>query len=129
MDGVRLAPLMGIVGCLGVLAALVYPYVAADGSVATYYGSGLVNPLVAGLFALVTIIALAAGREGRTDPGLAAGAALVFGLFMIGIGLAWGLTVRLDAVTLPGSHRWSVGAVALLVAAGSLWYTWALDLL
>jgi hypothetical protein len=129
MEAARLAPLVGILGCLGVVVALVYPYVAAEGSVATYYGSGLVNPLVGGLLALVTIIILAAGREGRTDPGLAAGAGLVFGVFIALMGLAWGLTVRIDAVALSELHRWSVAVVALLVPLSSLWYARSLKLL
>jgi hypothetical protein len=126
MDDVNLAPLVGIVGCLGVIAALIYPYVAAEGSVGTYYGSGVVNPLVAGLLALVTIIVLAAGRENRTDPGLAAGAGMVFGLFMVLLTLGWGMTARVDAVVLSDLHRWVVPAIALLVPLGSVWYSRAL---
>lgn len=122
MDGLRLAPLVGIVGCLAVLAALVAPYLTADGAVGTYYGSGVVNPLVGGLLALVTIIVLAAGREGRTDPGLAAGAGLVFGLFVLLIALSWGLTVRLDTVALPRWHRWATVALAAVTPLASLWY-------
>lgn len=129
MDDVDLAPLVGIGGCLAVLGALVYPYLVADGSVGTYYGSGVVNPLVAGLLAMVAIIVLAAGRQGRTDPGVAAGAGIVFGLFMIALTLAWGLTTRLDAVALSELHRWSLPAVSALVAIGSLWYGRALGLL
>jgi len=129
MDDVNLAPLVGIAGCLGVIAALLYPYLAADGGVGFYYGSGVVNPLVVGLLALVTIIVLAAGREGRTDPVLAAGAGIVFGLFMFVLALAWGLTARVDAVALTQLHRWSVPAVAALVLVGSLWYSRALGVL
>ncbi|MFC7133668.1 MULTISPECIES: DUF7548 family protein [Salinibaculum] len=126
MDDVNLAPLVGILGCVGVIVALLYPYVAADGSVATYYGSGLVNPLVAGLLALVTIIVLAAGREARTDPGIAAGAGLVFGLFIFLMTLGWGMTTRLDAVAISELHRWVVPLLALLIPVGSLWYSRAL---
>ncbi|MFT4922796.1 MAG: putative membrane protein, partial [Haloarculaceae archaeon] len=74
MEQIRLAPLVGIAGSLAVVAALAYPYVAGDGGVGAYYGSGVINPLVAGLLAIVTVIILAAGREGRTDPEFAAGA-------------------------------------------------------
>lgn len=129
MDDVNIAPLVGIVGCLGVIATLVYPYVVADGSVGTYYGSGVVNPLVAGLLALVTIIVLAAGREGRTDPLLAAGAGVVFGLSIVLLALGWGLTARVDAVALSNLHRWVVPGIALLVPLGSLWYSRTLGVL
>jgi hypothetical protein len=128
MDSVRVAPLVGIVGCLGVLTVLLYPYLAADGAVGLYYGSGVVSPLVAGMLALVTIIVLAAGREDRTDPELAAGAGLVFGLFIVGLSLAWGLTTRVDVLTISEFHRWSLPAVALLVPIASLWYARALRL-
>ena len=128
MDSVRVAPLVGIVGCLGVLGALVYPYLAADGAVGLYYGSGVVSPLVAGMLALVTVIVLAAGREDRTDPEIAAGAGLVFGLFMIALSLAWALTTRVDVLTITQYHRWVVPAVAVIVPLASLWYARALRL-
>lgn len=126
MDGVRSAPLVGIVGCLGVLGALVYPYVAADGAVSLYYSSGAVSPLVTGLLALVTIIVLAAGREDRTDPELAAGAGLVFGLFIVVLSLAWAMTTRVDVLTIWQYHRWLLPGIAVLVPLGSLWYARAL---
>ena len=128
MDSVRVAPLVGIVGCLGVLGALLYPYVAADGAVGLYYGSGVVSPLVVGLLALVTIIVLAAGRESRTDPEIAAGAGLVFGVFIVGLSLAWGLTTRVDVLTITQYHRWVLPAMGAIVSAASLWYARTLRL-
>jgi hypothetical protein len=122
MDGDRLAPLVGILGCLGVIAALLYPYLAVDGAVGAYYSFGAVNPLVAGVLALVGIIVLAAGREGRTDPSLAAGAALVIGVFMFALTLTWAMTAPLDAVRITPVHRWTVAGPTALVVAGSLWY-------
>ena len=89
MEQVRLAPLVGVVGCLGVLGALAYPYAVGGVGVSAYYASGPVNPLVAGLLAVVGIIVFAAGREGRTDPGFAAGAGLVFGVAIVLVLLAW----------------------------------------
>jgi len=128
MEQVRLAPLVGIVGCLAVLGALGYPYLASDGGVGAYYGSGIVNPLIAGLLALVTVIILAAGREGRTDPGFAAGSGLIFGVFIVLILLGWGLTARVDAVLLSGSHRWVATAAGLVVPVASLWFARSLGL-
>ena len=94
MDGSRVAPLAGIVGCCLVLLALLAPYLAGNpDAIGTYYDSGVINPLVGGLFAAVTIIVLAAGRSGRTDPATAAGVALVFGLVVAAVSLAWSLTV------------------------------------
>jgi hypothetical protein len=128
MQQVRLAPLVGIVGCLAVLAALAYPYVVAGGGVGAYYASGVVNPLVAGLLALVSVIVLAAGREERTDPGFAAGAALVFGLFVVAILVAWGATARIDAATVWQHHRWLTAGLAVLIPASGLWFARALGL-
>ena len=129
MKGTRIAPLVGIVGCLGVLLALAYPYVAADGAVSTYYGSGVVNPLVVALLAIVTSIVLAAGREDRTDPGFAAGVAVVFGVAMVALLVGWGMTARLDTVRISEYHRWVLPLVAALVPLGSLWFARSLDVL
>jgi hypothetical protein len=123
MDQVKLAPLVGIVGCLAVLAALGVPYLDADGAaVGTYYSSGAVNPLVGGLLALVTTVVFAAGRQERSDPDLAAGAALVFGLFVLVITGAWALTVRVDAVTVAANHRWVATGVAAVIPLAALWF-------
>ena len=130
MDAERVAPLVGIAGCLGVLAGLAFPYLTVQGpGVGAYYGTAAVNPLVAGLLALVSIIVLAAGRERRSDPGMAAGVGIVFGLAMVTILLFWGLTIRVDAILVAPLHRWLVAAVALLVPASSLWYARSLDVL
>jgi hypothetical protein len=129
MEQVRLAPLVGIVGCLGVLGGLAYPYAAGGAGVGAYYGSGPVNPLVAGLLAVVAIIVFAAGRQGRTDPSFAAGAGLVFGLAIVLVLLAWGTTARLDAVAISQWHRWATAGVGVLVPAGGIWFARSLNLL
>jgi len=129
MEQVRLAPLVGIAGCLGVLGALAYPYAVGGVGVSAYYASGPVNPLVAGLLAVVAIIVFAAGRQGRTDPGFAAGAGLVFGLAIVLVLLAWGTTARVDAVEITQWHRWITVAVAGLVPVGGVWFARSLHLL
>jgi hypothetical protein len=123
MEAHRVAPLVGIVGCLGTLAGLLFPYLTAQGpGVGSYYGTGAVNPLVAGLLAVVAIIVLAAGRERRSDPGRAAAVGLVFGLAMVAILGIWGTTVRVDAILVTPVHRWVVLGLAALVPIGSAWY-------
>jgi hypothetical protein len=131
MDDLRIAPLVGIVGCLAVLLALAAPYLLLEDAsgVALYYGSGAINPLVAGLFALVALIALAAGREDRSDPALSAGVALVLGVAIAAVAIAWALTVRVDVVEIDTVHRWVVAAVSPLVPLGSAWFARALGLL
>lgn len=135
MDGSRVAPLVGIVGCCLVALALLAPYLAVGGgAVGTYYGTGALNPLVGGLFAAVTVIVLAAGRTGRTDPATAAGVALVFGLLIAVVSLAWSLTVpesvvlQLSTTSLIGVHRWVVVLVSLVIPASGVWYARALAL-
>lgn len=127
MDHRRLAPLVGIAGCLGVLAALLYPYLVADGT-GVYYGTAAVNPLVAGLLVVVAVIVFAAGREERTEPDFAAGAALMLGVFGAVILLAWALTARVDAVQVSGSHRWATLLVGLVPPLAAGWYARALGL-
>lgn len=131
MDDLRLAPTLGIVACLAVLAVLGVPYVLADSAadVGTYYGTGAINPLLAGLFALVGIIIFAAGREGRTDPGLAAGVMLTLGVFIVLINLAWALTARVDVVAIQESYRWLLTGVSLGVPASAAWFTRALGII
>jgi hypothetical protein len=136
MDGSRVAPLAGIVGCCLVLLALLAPYLAGiPEAIGTYYDGGAVNPLVGGLFAAVTIIVLAAGRSERTDPATAAGVALVFGIVVAGVSLAWSLTVpesivfQLSTTPLIEFHRWVLTVVSLVIPASGVWYARALGLL
>lgn len=136
MDGTRVAPLVGIAGCLAVLVVLATPYLAiAAGAAGTYYGTGAVNPLIGGLFAAVTVIVFAAGDRNRTDPATAAGVGLVFGVLVVAVSLAWAVTVPEDIVfqlstsSLLGVHRWVLTAVSLAIPAGGLWYANTLGLL
>ena len=136
MDGTRVAPLVGVAGCLAVLAALAAPYLAVDaGAVGTYYGTGAVNPLIGGLFGAVTVIVFAAGCAERTDPATAAGVALVFGILIAGVSVAWAVTVsesvvfQLSRATVLEFHRWALAVVSILIPAGGLWYADALGLL
>lgn len=133
MKETRLAPLVAVAGCLLVLASLAAPYLlvrsGAGSAVGTYYGTGALNPLVAGLFALVTAIVLAAGRDERTDPAVAAGVGLALGGFVALVTAVWAVTVPLevvvgmDAPTIITQHRWATLIAALLIPVGSLWWS------
>jgi len=127
MEPRSLAPLVGVAGCLAVLALLLYPYLVADGT-GVYYGTAAVNPLVAGLLALLGVIVFAAGREGRTDPVLAAGATLALGVFGVAILAAWAVTARVDAVQVTGTHRWATVAAGAVVPLAAGWYARGLGL-
>jgi hypothetical protein len=129
MDSRRVAPLIGIVASLAVLVTLIYPYLGPGGGAGVYFDSGVFNPLVAGLLALVTIIVLAAGQQDRTDPGFAAGVGIVFGFAILAILLVWAVTVRVDTVAIAPIHRWLTVAVAAPIPAGAVWFARSLGLL
>lgn len=137
MEARKLAPTVGIVGCLLVLVVLALPYllVGPPSAITTYYNAGAITPLAAGLLALVAVIVFAAGREERTDPALAAGATLVFGLFVLVIAVAWAVTVprsvvtQLSTNTLITYHRGALVLVALLPVASAGWHARSLGLL
>ncbi|WP_254271615.1 DUF7548 family protein [Haloarcula marina] len=136
MNDLRTAPLVGIVGCLLYLVVLGVPYLIVEttSAVGAYYASGALSPVFAAILALVTIIVLAAGREGRTDPSIAAGAGLVLGLFIVGLSLLWAATVPVSLVlglsesTLIEHHRWVLVLAGVPVPVGAAWFARALGL-
>lgn len=131
----RLAPTVGIAACLAVILVLAIPYAIIDpNAVSTYYGSGAVNPLFAGLFAIVGVIIFAAGREERSAPELAAGIGLVFGIFVLGYTILWAVTVEtgvvytLTSITTFKYHRYALPLTALIIPLSAMWYTRVLEL-
>jgi hypothetical protein len=136
MNGLRTGPTVGIVGCVAYLLVLVVPYLIVEttSAVGAYYGAGALSPAITAVFALLAIILLAAGREGRTDPSLAAGAGLVLGVFIVGLSLLWATTVPTSLVlgltesTLIEQHRWAVVVAALPIPLGAVWFAVGLDL-
>lgn len=137
MDDLRLAPAVGIVGCVLYLLALAAPYTLIEtaSAVGAYYSSGALSPLLPGVLALVCIIVLAAGREGRSDPSIAAGVSIGMGVFIVVLSAVWAVTVPSSLVlgltesTLIEHHRWVVVVAGCLVPLGGTWFARALDLL
>lgn len=136
MDDVRLAPMVGIITCVSVMLVLAVPYVLlSPGAVSTYYATGAFNPLFAGLFALVCVVIFAAGRSQRSDPALAAGVCLVFGLFIAGFTTVWAVTVPESLVfSYPTNaafeyHRYVLVLVSLAIPISAAWYTRSLKLI
>ncbi|MFW5963811.1 MAG: DUF7548 family protein [Natronomonas sp.] len=147
MDSRRAAPTLGIVASLAVVAVLVVPYFVIDNgaSVASYYGSGALTPWAGGLMALVGVIVFAAGRENRTDPETAAGAAVGLSVVVFLVSVLWAVTVPSDLVlqlttdepllgplttaTVIEAHRWVLALVAIVPAAAAGWYAKSLRLL
>ncbi|WP_435360295.1 DUF7548 family protein [Haloarchaeobius sp. DFWS5] len=139
MVDVRTPPTVGIVAALTFLVAIFFPYVtlssASVSALGTYYGFGPVGPPYLSLFALVVLVVFAAGREGRTEPDLAAGVTLVVGLATAGLTFLWAIAVSGDVVSSIGTetwlsyHRWAVLAVALVLPVAATWYADVLGLL
>ncbi|MEA5386458.1 hypothetical protein VB773_10640 [Haloarculaceae archaeon H-GB2-1] len=90
------------------------------------------NPLLTGIFALVGVIVFAAGRERRSDPSLAAGAALTLGLFGTAVTLLWAVTVPesvvvgMSTATVVEYHRWVLVVASLGIPAAGAWFSRAL---
>lgn len=134
MEATRLAPTVGIVASLAVLVVLVIPYLVVDatGSVGAYYAVGSGNALAVGLFAIISIIVLAAGREGRSSPDVVSGAALVLGLFMVTMATLWAVTIptgfvaQMTTETLLQYHSGALVVVSALVPLSAAWYARAL---
>jgi len=124
------APTAGVLAALAVLAAVVAPYFLISPSEAgVYYGVPVPVPvhLVVGLFASVAIIVFAAGRNDRTDPETAAGAAVVLGGFMAVLSLWWAIAAGDVVGSFPTDaafdyHRWVLFGAALAVATSAGWY-------
>lgn len=146
MDSRRAAPTLGIVASLLVVASVAVPYfVVEDASVVgSYYGAGVLTPWASALMALVAVIVFAAGREDRTDPDTAAGAALGLGAVTFLVAVLWAATVPADvplqlttdrplvgpltSATVVEHHRWAVAVVSVLPVAAAVWYARALRL-
>jgi len=130
MNRLRLAPTVGIVASLAVIAVLAAPYAIVEGGsgVGTYFAAGAINPQIVGLFAAVAIIVFAAGREDRSPADLVAGATLVLGVFMTALALLWAVTVpqsvvtQLSTATLLQYHRGALVVTSLVVPATAVWY-------
>ena len=124
------APTVGVVAALAALAVVVAPYFLIDATeAAVYYSAPTFVPihLVVGLFAMVAVVVFAAGRNGRTDPPTAAGAAVVLGGFMALLVFWWALAVgglvgSLTDVATFDYHRWLLLVAVLAVAASAGWY-------
>lgn len=146
MEGRRLAPTLGIVASLAVVALLLVPYGILDATDAgTYYDAGVLSPWLGGLLALVAIVVFAAGREDRTDPAQAAGIGLGLGIAIVLIAALWAVTVPSEVPlqlttdeTLVGplstadvleTHRWLLALAAAIVPATGAWYARTLGLL
>ncbi len=138
MATVRTPPTAGIVASVVTVLVVFVPFVVLSSAeisgVQTYYAHGVVGPWPIAMLGLLSIVAFAAGRQGRTDPVTAAGATLVFGVATAAIALYWAVAVPADLVQQLGTatwlayHRWLLAVAAIGVMGSALWYVRALDL-
>ncbi|MCL9813974.1 DUF7548 family protein [Natranaeroarchaeum aerophilus] len=135
----RTPPTLGIAACVLILVLVALPYLllseAGAGGIAAYYDHGGVGLWVVTILTTVALVAFAAGRQGRSDPVMMAGATLVFGLFILGSTLVWALSVpaafvqQLGTETWLGYHRWALVGLSALVPIAGVWYAVTLDVL
>ncbi|MGM0591342.1 MAG: DUF7548 family protein [Halobacteriota archaeon] len=133
MDIEELAPTVGVVACVALVASYLAPFVLipdAGTGLGLYYGAG---PLGAGglvFLALLDIVVLLAGKQGRTDDAIASGLAFALGMAILAISILWATAVNVqDLYNFPApwivDHRWLVVAVSGLVPASAAAYAYA----
>ncbi len=147
-------PTLGIVAAVAYVFVALAPYLAAslgpdesEGAAAMialpverallelYFTAGLAGPDLLSLFAVVTVVLFAAGRQGRSEPDLIAGVTLVVGIVLCLGTVHWALAVP-EAVIANASgplwfeyHRWLTAFVSLGVPIAAGWYARVLGLL
>lgn len=125
---------VSVAASLALLSALVWPYVARPAAdIGIYYGSGLINPLIAGALAIGVVAAFAIARWGNLSTEAGTGIALGLGVFVLLVVLAWAGTGRVDVFRAPGwafpMQRWVLVGLAALIVLGAGWQTWTHGLL
>lgn len=130
---------VGVVSAAAYAVAMVVPYVAGGvpgGAVQTYYTEfGVVGPPYVSVLALVALMVLAAGRQGRTAPDVAAGVALVVGFIVTLLTAMWAFGGAADVVGSLSTaawleyHRWVLLAAAGGVFGGALWFADAIGVI
>lgn len=127
MDREALAARLGVAGGVVYLVLAALPYLVASGSeTRVYYGVGVVGPLLLLVPAGVALIALLSGAYRRSDPATMAGVALVFGLVVLLLSVAWALPaggVVGGMASVPaafGYHRWLVVLAGAVLAGAAV---------
>lgn len=132
-------PLVGVIAAVSVVIASFAPAIANPNvdtiALTTYLGFGIGGVWIVTAIAVVVLVVLVAGATGRTDPALAAGVGLGGGFVMVIAATIWALSVEESvAVELVADdwirwHRFAVVAIASVVPAASVWWSWRLGLL
>ena len=119
------APVAGVVACLALLAVLAAPSVLitdAGTGLGVYYASGTVGAAGVAFLAVLLVVVFLSGRQERRPASTVAGVALVAGVGLFALAVAWALAVDVQNLySFPQSatwilwHRWLVVVVAALV--------------
>lgn len=123
----RTGAVISIAACLLLFVLLAWPYtVKSAPDVNTYYGWGVLTPLLPGVLAVGVLLTFAAMRENYVSPELGAGVALGLALFTFLTSLVWAATARVDVFRAPGwalpAQRFVLVGLSALVVAGAGWH-------
>lgn len=132
MHAERAAGWFGILASVVLVILTILPYIVGrTAAVGAYYTVGVGNPLLAALFAMIAIVAFAAGLYRRSDPALIAGVTLVLGLFILVLALTWALAVTpeliggVTAIDAARHHRWLIVIASIAITTAAATYTTA----
>jgi hypothetical protein len=123
MDAQRTAPAAGFVACLLVLVVALAPSVlVGEPPVGAYYAAGPTGLAAVGILALFGAVGFLAGRQGRTEPDVAAGVTLVVGLATLAVAVVWFLAVDETLLfSFPARYAWiEWHRLVVPVAAGTV---------
>lgn len=129
MVAARTAARLGIGAGVTIGLLVLLTYAVADARAVGVYFGGLLGPPLAGLFAVVAVIALAGARRGNTDPATAAGVVVVLSLLSLGLLASWATSVSPSLVGGMTSasafryHRWGLVVLALLLVVAGAQYS------
>lgn len=116
-----------------VLALLAAFLAESSRDVMLYYNFGTVNPLLAGVLAILVVVVFAAVRSGRLSESVGTGVALGLSLVILLVVTIWALTGRVDVFLAPSwafpVHRWALVGLSTLIVLGAGLHAWNLDLL
>lgn len=125
--------IVSIGASLVLLAVLVWPFFPeTNRDIFIYYGSGALNPLLAGVLAIGVIVAFAAINGEYVARDVGAGVVLTLGVSILLVVSVWVVTGRVDVFRAPGwafpAQRWLLVVLSALIVLGAGWYTWTLGL-
>jgi hypothetical protein len=127
----RLAPTVGILACLALLAVAFVPAVIVDATgVGDYYAAGPTGLAAVGFLATLAVVVFLSGRQERTAPDTVAGFTLVLGVAIVGLSVLWAVSIDQTLLfSFPAEYAWlewhriAVPVVSLSILASALVYT------